>query len=120
MTKLHLEKFSLYLKTDNKGDSILANSNLTAFELYIPIEFVHICKFKTQKIIYVYKSKTGDIYLSKRKTSNTICGTTYINHENNIVFNEELCTILNLEEDDVLAIYVKRKRLFLELIATKR
>jgi len=98
----------------------LINPNSKAFELYIPFEFVYICKFKAQKTIYVYKSKSGEIYLSRRKTSDTLYGTTYINGGNSIFFDDDLCKVLNLEEDDVLAIYVKRKRLFLELIATKK
>jgi len=97
----------------------LSNSKTTSFKLYVPFEFVYSCKFKKTKPILVYKSKPGDIYLSSRKTLDTLYGSVYIDDENHITFTETLYKALNIQKSDIRAIYVRRKRLYLDLLTKK-
>lgn len=97
----------------------MQNPKTSDFKLYVPFEFVHICKFKTSKPIFVYKSKKGDIFLSSRKTLGTLCGYAYFDNASYITITEKVQQSLSLKKSDVLAIHVNMRRLYLDTLSKK-
>ncbi len=98
----------------------MSNCVSNSFKLYIPFEFVRICKLNPKKSLFVYKDKANRIYISKHKTRDTFFGSTHIDHENNILFDDNLCKSLNISGSDILAFSVINNRIYLNLIATKK
>lgn len=93
------------------------NTETTSFKLYVPFEFACICNFKKSKPILVYKSKAGDIFLSRRKTLGTLYGYVYFDDTSHITFTKEVQQALSLQKSDILAIHVRMQRLYLDTIA---